>query len=70
MLSATGATEQVSIHARRVTGDKSNRHTHHKQKVSIHARRVTGDKSIAATRVNVPNVSIHARRVTGDKPAF
>ena|GEM_PF-6927958 len=33
----------VSIHARRVTGDKDEKDEDEKAEVSIHARRVTGD---------------------------
>ena len=57
---------RVSIHARRVTGDRgpaTDRRTN--GKVSIHARRVTGDLA-SIDRIQSHVVSIHARRVTGD----
>ena len=64
-----GVIIHVSIHARRVTGDKPPLTIIEDTRVSIHARRVTGDK----TRSGPPRlaaVSIHARRVTGDRADF
>ena len=57
----------VSIHARRVTGDLRYCPASQLCTVSIHARRVTGDQRNKVVAW-VYCVSIHARRVTGDFP--
>ena len=59
---------QVSIHARRVTGDSLILVVLLIEIVSIHARRVTGDLLTEVSQL-WPVVSIHARRVTGDTRA-
>ncbi len=66
LLSNDGPQSQVSIHARRVTGDQQSQVTTLlKRVVSIHARRVTGD-ILGVPHIHRRCVSIHARRVTGD----
>ena len=55
----------VSIHARRATGDHPAPGADHRARVSIHARRATGDAEKAAAE-KATAVSIHARRATGD----
>ena len=55
----------VSIHARRVMGNRFAGMDAREAVVSIHARRVTGDVCLAALSV-LALISIHARRVTGD----
>ena len=55
----------VSIHARRATGDRGHAVLRRIRQVSIHARHATGDRGHAVLR-RIRQVSIHARHATGD----